>query len=697
MHFLRPWTCCLPRGRCDANTSLSWGARKLVNLIAADRRILPVLVTSMIALLIAGSCNGQTSVTLTFQGLQDQEPVLNYYDGGFGGFGSGPGPNYGITFGTDAIAIVAKSAGGSGNFSGNPSGIPIIVSFLSGPGVIMNVPSGFTTGFSFYYASGPNTGVVTVFDGLNGTGNVLGTFNLAATGSNCDGPSITDYYSCWNPQGVSFSGVAQSVDFSGATNGIGFDNITLGSQTPGSGNPPPTGPILTVTPSVSGSTSTLFPGVLTQTVTVTNSGAAGSFTASIQGAAGFSIQPTSGSIGGAGSTTDLTVSFNTQLVPPGVYTATYTATPMTINPETAGGIETPRNTLPRPKFNSNSGTSTETVYGVLQATTTALNFNLTGSPLPQSQTFTVLEESMHGFSVDFTASYETLESGAIVNLSELTPNVTPGLVTVTAAAGTLPAGNSLAGNVTLTCSPATPCETPLPVVNVYIDAPAPSSITKVLPDFAVGDGFVTDFYVVNSGSSAGNFSINFYDKNGNSAPLPFANGVGNQSRLSGSIPAGGAGFYEAGTPQGSPLTGSAVITSDPSITIQALFRREVGGTFYEAAVPASSGSNEILVPFDATTFSGNGDQIYTGLAIANLDGSNSANVSCSARDSGGNVIAGAIPPQSLPPLGQWSNFSFPPLVGFRGTLDCVSNTQIGAIGIRALGNDAISSLPVIVP
>jgi hypothetical protein len=231
----------------------------------------------------------------------------------------------------------------------------------------------------------------------------------------------------------------------------------------------------------------------------------------------------------------------------------------------------------------------------------------------------------------------------------------------------------------------------LPVITLPISNAAG---TKVLPHFAVGGSFVSDFYVVNSGSNRANFSISFHDDNGHPITLPFA-GLGNLSTLSGSIPARGAGFYEAGTPQGTLLSGSAVISSDPSITIQALFRRQGSdGSYCEAAVPAATGSNEIEVPFDATTFGANGAQIYTGLAIANLDTSNTANVSCTARDSAGNVIPNAIPAQSLNPLGHWANYVFPALTGQRGTLDCTSNTQIGAVGIRALGN-ALSSLPVI--
>jgi hypothetical protein len=232
----------------------------------------------------------------------------------------------------------------------------------------------------------------------------------------------------------------------------------------------------------------------------------------------------------------------------------------------------------------------------------------------------------------------------------------------------------------------------LPVITLPISN---TSVTRVLPQFAVGASFVTDFYVVNSGANAANFSIAFHDDNGNPVALPFA-GLGSTSTLTDSIPAGGTGFYEAGTPQGAAQSGSGLVTSDPSITVQALFRRQGSdGSYYEAAVPAAAGSNEIEIPFDATSFSANGSQIYTGLAVAILDPSNSATVACVARDSSGNMIADAISVPNLNPLGHWADYLFPALSGLRGTLDCSSSTKIGSIGIRALGTNAISSLPVI--
>jgi hypothetical protein len=164
--------------------------------------------------------------------------VNNYYNGGLGGSGSGPGPNYGITFESNALAIISNQHGGSGNFAGNPSGNTIVF-FLTGTGDVMNVAGGFTTGFSFYYSAINDPGTVTVYSGANATGTVLATLNLPITPSQAGSATCqSDQFCPFTPFGVNFSGTAMSVDFSGTANQIGFDDITLGSSVPDSGNSP---------------------------------------------------------------------------------------------------------------------------------------------------------------------------------------------------------------------------------------------------------------------------------------------------------------------------------------------------------------------------------------------------------------------------------------------------------------------------
>jgi hypothetical protein len=223
-----------------------------------------------------------------------------------------------------------------------------------------------------------------------------------------------------------------------------------------------------------------------------------------------------------------------------------------------------------------------------------------------------------------------------------------------------------------------------------------SGVTAGIPHFAVGGPFVTSFSVVNSGSQSASFSISFHDDSGNPVSLPFT-GLGSLATLSDAIVANGAKYYEAaGTPQGPTIAGSGVITADPSITVQALFRRlGSDGSYYEVAVASSAGVSEFQIPFDATVLAANGAQLFTGMAITNLDPANSANVTCTARDGAGNSIPNALTVPALKPLGHWADYLFPALSGQRGTLDCVSTTRIGSIGLRALGANALSSLPVI--
>jgi hypothetical protein len=102
--------------------------------------------------------------------------------------------------------------------------------FTSGS-AILNYTAGFSTGFSFYYSSA-FAAVVNVYDGLNASGNLLGTINLNPQFSdNCTGDP-TGTFCNWSVGSLAFSGTAMSIDFGGTVNQVGYDNITFGSTTP---------------------------------------------------------------------------------------------------------------------------------------------------------------------------------------------------------------------------------------------------------------------------------------------------------------------------------------------------------------------------------------------------------------------------------------------------------------------------------
>ena len=175
----------------------------------------------------AAECASASTIVLNFDQLNGgvNEQPLNYYAGGFGSAGTGPGPNYGITFSSNTITGCEQGFSCTNTSAANAPSAPNIIFFLGGAAATMDVTGGFTTGFSFYYADQVGfTGNINVWSGLDDTGTLLATLSL---------PSTPNPYTVFVPIGVSFAGTAHSVDFGGAANFIAFDDITLGASTPG--------------------------------------------------------------------------------------------------------------------------------------------------------------------------------------------------------------------------------------------------------------------------------------------------------------------------------------------------------------------------------------------------------------------------------------------------------------------------------
>lgn len=189
------------------------------------------VAASLMAFAAAGIC-AAAPVTLDFEGLKDQESVLGFYNGGTGSLGSA-GTNYGIGFAGNTLALIDSDAGGSGNFANEPSGDTVMF-FLSGASTVLNVAAGFTESFSFFYSTRLNTGVVNLYDGIDGRGTLVGSIDLAALGTNCQGDP-TGSFCNWEMASLSFAGTVRSIDFGGAANFTAFDNITFGNI---GGDPP---------------------------------------------------------------------------------------------------------------------------------------------------------------------------------------------------------------------------------------------------------------------------------------------------------------------------------------------------------------------------------------------------------------------------------------------------------------------------
>jgi len=155
---------------------------------------------------------------LDFEGVPDNTPVGNFYNGG-------AGPDYGVSFINGSVLI----EGLSGLFMNEPSPPTIMINY--GGNVTMNVTGGFLTNLSFYYADFFAPFSVSIYDGLNGTGNLLATqsFPINLPVYTCDAQNGACVF---DPETIPFAGTAMSAVFSGDNGSLGLDNISF--EIPGS-------------------------------------------------------------------------------------------------------------------------------------------------------------------------------------------------------------------------------------------------------------------------------------------------------------------------------------------------------------------------------------------------------------------------------------------------------------------------------
>jgi hypothetical protein len=168
--------------------------------------------------------------------------VQDFYNGGTSSSGTS-GTNYGVSFSPNALAICLNSLslicsntsrGGQGDPNSQEGGL----FFLTGSETFLNYASGFDTGFSFNYSAISQPGSIGVYDGIDGTGNLLATLALPTTPSGpC--PGFNAGFCPFVASGIGFAGTAKSISFAGVANQIVFDDITFGSITPGNGTAVP--------------------------------------------------------------------------------------------------------------------------------------------------------------------------------------------------------------------------------------------------------------------------------------------------------------------------------------------------------------------------------------------------------------------------------------------------------------------------
>jgi hypothetical protein len=116
-------------------------------------------------LIFAALAKAGPITTISFDNLQTGEDVLNYYNGGFGSLGSGPGPSFGFIFSRGWIVSPP-------DVYGEPDGKS---AYIYGTAT-MDLPAGWSGRFSFYYLGGPLE--VDFYSDQGGTGSLVQTLSL---------------------------------------------------------------------------------------------------------------------------------------------------------------------------------------------------------------------------------------------------------------------------------------------------------------------------------------------------------------------------------------------------------------------------------------------------------------------------------------------------------------------------------------
>lgn len=188
---------------------------------------IPAVLMALVCAIGAGPAPARE--VLDFEGLKNFEGINTYYSGGLGSLGSGPGPDFGITFSSTALGYIhGQQSGTVSPFPGDPSPPTVLLLWNLGHGVgagqplstTMDVAGGFTQGLAFSYLAIGRDASVQVYSGPDATGTLLASDLLPMTGTKAAN-------AVFSLDTIAFSGIAHSVVFRGGNDQLALDDITL--------------------------------------------------------------------------------------------------------------------------------------------------------------------------------------------------------------------------------------------------------------------------------------------------------------------------------------------------------------------------------------------------------------------------------------------------------------------------------------
>ena len=217
-------------------------------------------------------------------------------------------------------------------------------------------------------------------------------------------------------------------------------------------------------------------------------------------------------------------------------------------------------------------------------------------------------------------------------------------------------------------------------------------VTSISPlriaQIADGSGWKTLFEIINLDQVSVDYSVQFWDDNGNPLQLPFVNSPAGS--FAGALAVGGTAFAETPGTASALIQGWANVASSGRIGVLTIFRQSVPGRpDSEGTVTGVQSGNRVFLPFDNT----NG--YVTGVAVANTNATQTLLVSMMFQTDSGSMSTGSLP---LPPQGHMAfvlTSMFPALAGFRGSIEFTASTpDIAVVGLRFSPTNSFTSLGV---
>jgi hypothetical protein len=210
-----------------------------------------------------------------------------------------------------------------------------------------------------------------------------------------------------------------------------------------------------------------------------------------------------------------------------------------------------------------------------------------------------------------------------------------------------------------------------------------TSVTKVIPQVAVGSydsgltKYITVIEIVNTGSTAISVSGNFYNTNGTASTLALKSNL-IPAGFTGTLPSTDLGASSVMTiTADTAATGTinwARIVTTGAAAVSAYFELRDGATnilYNRTGIAASSPTmSKFVIPRVRNVASG----LDVGFAIVNT-GATSANITVTAKDQGGVVLASRV--LSLAPGGHMSGFPFQILAAGQGCSPCLASEPAG--------------------